>query len=110
MGGGDTSGVHREGPTTLNMLSMVVTLDVSHLEMSALKFGKETKRSSMSVMAETSKSAMGPCVAMAAVGSVSYAWTAVFREALSVKVAVKSRPELPCRVERRKLAMWGQRA
>ena len=103
-------GARARAVLTLNMLSMVVTLDVSHLEMSALKFGKETKRSSMSVMAETSKSAMGPCVAMAAVGSVSYAWTAVFREALSVKVAVKSRPELPCRVERRKLAMWGQRA
>ena len=40
----------------------------------------------MSVMAETSQSAMGPYVAIAAVGSVLYAWTAVFREALVVKV------------------------
>ena len=40
----------------------------------------------MSVMAETSQSAMGPYVAMAAVGSVLYAWTAVCREALVVKV------------------------
>ena len=39
----------------------------------------------MSVMAETSQSAMGPYVAMAAVGSVLYAWTAVFREALVLK-------------------------
>ena len=41
----------------------------------------------MSVMAETSQLAMEPYVAMAAVGLVLYAWTAVFREALVVKVA-----------------------
>ena len=40
----------------------------------------------MSVMAETSQLAIRPYVAMAAVGSVSYAWTAVRREALVVKV------------------------
>ena len=40
----------------------------------------------MSVMAETSQLAMGPYVTMAAVGSALYAWTAVFREALVVKV------------------------
>merc|ERR1719424_2500200 len=40
----------------------------------------------MSVMAETSQLAMGPYVAMAAVGSALYAWTAVCREALVVKV------------------------
>ena len=40
----------------------------------------------MSVMAETSQSAMRPYVAMAAVGSALYAWTAVRREALPVKV------------------------
>ena len=40
----------------------------------------------MSVMAETSQLAIGPYVAMAAVGSALYAWTAVFREALVVKV------------------------
>ena len=66
---------------------MVVTLDVSQLEMSALKFRKLEKRDFMSVMAETSQSAMGPYVAMAAVGLVSYAWTAVRREALVVNVA-----------------------
>ena len=53
---------------TANMLSTVVTLEVSHLEMSALKFIKFKKSWSMSVMAETSQSAMGPYVAMAAVG------------------------------------------
>ena len=40
----------------------------------------------MSVMAETSQSAMGPYVAVAAVGLVLNAWTAVRREALVVKV------------------------
>ena len=41
----------------------------------------------MSVMAETSQTAMGPYVAAAAVGLASYASTAVFREALVVNVA-----------------------
>ena len=40
----------------------------------------------MSVMAETSHSAMGPYVAIAAVGSVLYAWTAISKEALVMKV------------------------
>ena len=40
----------------------------------------------MSVMAETSQLAIGPYVAIAAVGLESYAWTAVCREALVVKV------------------------
>ena len=39
----------------------------------------------MSVMAETSQSAMGPHVAVAAVGLAMNAWTAVCREALVVK-------------------------
>ena len=41
----------------------------------------------MSVMAETSQLAIGPYVAMAAVGLALYASTAVFREALVVNVA-----------------------
>ena len=55
LGGGDACGVHGEGPTqgwgdraraerTWNMPSMVVTLEVSQLEMSALKFCKPLKR------------------------------------------------------------------
>merc|ERR1719149_246130 len=40
----------------------------------------------MSVMAETSQLAIGPYVAIAAVGSALYARTAVCREALVVKV------------------------
>merc|ERR1719424_1470818 len=40
----------------------------------------------MSVMAETSQLAIRPYVAMAAVGSALYAWTAVRREPLVVKV------------------------
>ena len=40
----------------------------------------------MSVMAETSQSAMGPYVAMAAVEFASKAWTAVFSSVVSVNV------------------------
>ena len=40
----------------------------------------------MSVMAETSQLAIGPYVAIAAVGLALYAWTAVCREALVVNV------------------------
>jgi len=93
-----TSGMHGDGPTqglgvraraerTSNMRDMVVTLEVSQPEMSALKFFKSLKRELMSVMAETSQSAMGPYVAVAAVGLALNAWTAVCREALVVKVA-----------------------
>ena len=65
---------------------MVVTLEVSQLEMSALIFCKSLKSQPMSVMADTHQSAMGPYVAVAVVGSALNAWTAVFREALVVKV------------------------
>ena len=68
------------------MPPMFVTLDVSQLEMSALKFCKFWKSPPMSVMADTSQLAMGPYVAMAAVGLVLYAWTAFCRESLVVKV------------------------
>ena len=68
------------------MRRMSVTLEVSQLEMSALKLYKSMKSCLMSVMAATSQVAMGPYVAMAAVGLALNAWTAVFREALVVKV------------------------
>ena len=55
------------------MLLMSVTLEVSQPEMSALKFVKPRKREPMSVMAETSQSAMGPHVAVAAVWLALYA-------------------------------------
>jgi hypothetical protein len=71
---------------TQNMPYMVVTLEVSQPEMSALKFVKPRKSSRMSVMAETSQSAMGPYVLLAAVGLALYAWTAVTSRALVVKV------------------------
>ena len=47
---------------------MFVTPEVSHLETSALKFFKSLKSPLMSVMAETSQSAMGPHFAVASVG------------------------------------------
>eukprot|EP00964_Phaeocystis_antarctica_P028795 scaffold16235_cov50-Phaeocystis_antarctica.AAC.4 len=54
--------------------------------MSALKFCKSAMSLLMSVMAETSQSAMGPYVAVAAVASSLNTWTATFREAVLVKV------------------------
>jgi hypothetical protein len=97
-GGGTTSGMHGEdGPAqglgatraraerTANMAPMVVTLEVSQPEMSALKFVNLRKSWPMSVMAETSQSAMGPHVAVAAVGLALNSWTLVCREALVVK-------------------------
>ena len=71
---------------TWNMLLMSVTLDVSQLETSTLKFRKLQKRQLMSVMPETSQSATGPYVAMADAESALTAWTAVCRAALLVKV------------------------
>ena len=51
------------------MSVMSVTLDVSQLDMSALNCPKPLKRPDMSVMAETSQLAMGPCMSVAAVAS-----------------------------------------
>ena len=78
-------GVRARAERTMNMDCMVVTLEVSQFDMSALKFFKLVKRKLMSVMAETSQPAMAPYVAMAAVGLASYAWTAARRSALVVK-------------------------
>ena len=69
------------------MAYMVVTLEVSQPEMSALKFVKRRKSSRMSVMAETHQSAMGPYFAMAEAAFELNSVTAVFREALLVKVS-----------------------
>jgi len=71
---------------TSNMRLMVVTLEVSQPEMSALKFVKPRKRERMSVMAETHQSAMGPYFAMAEAAFELNCVTAVFRESLVVKV------------------------
>ena len=67
------------------MWYMFVTLDVSQLDMSALKLFKLWKRLLMSMTAETSQSAMGPYSAVAVATSALYAWTAVVRELLLVK-------------------------
>ena len=66
---------------------MVVTLEVSQPEMSALKFVQPRKSSCMSVMAETHQSAMGSYFAMAEAAFELNSVTAVFREALVVKVS-----------------------
>ena len=47
---------------TSNMSVMSVTLDVSHLDMSALNCDRPLKRLDMSVTAEMSQLAMGPYV------------------------------------------------
>ena len=70
---------------------MSVTPEVSQLETSALKFkvpvgGKRLKSMLMSVMPETHQSAMGPYFAMAEAAFELNSVTAVFREALVVKV------------------------
>ena len=65
---------------------MVVTPEVSQLEMSALKYIKPLKSKLMSVTAETTQLAMAPYFAMAAVGLALYSWTAVFREAVVVNM------------------------
>jgi hypothetical protein len=80
---------------TLNMSPMSVTLEVSQLEMSALKLTKELKRSLMSVMAETSHSAMGPYPAVAAATLALYSWAAVCRDSLLVKGLKGHAPEPP---------------
>jgi len=64
---------------------MSATPDVSQLDMSALKLFKFWKRSLMSVMAETSHSAMGPYAAVAVATLALYSATAVLREPLLVK-------------------------
>ena len=86
--GGSTADWDRTGvERTSNIWLMVVTLEVSQLEMSASKFFKSLKSPLMLVMAETPQPAMGPYVALAAVGLALNSWTAVTREALVVKVA-----------------------
>ena len=54
--------------------------------MSALKFRMSLKSPPMSVMAETHQSAMGPYFAMAEAAFELNSVTAVFRDALVVKV------------------------
>ena len=81
-----SAGIRRRRKRTSNIRRMSVTLEVFQLEMSALKLCRFIKSPLMSLMAETSQSAMGPYVPMVSFGFASYAWTAVSREALVVKV------------------------
>ena len=83
---GRCGGRRRRRKRTVNILRMSVTLEVFQLEMSALKFCRFIKSPLMSLMAETSQSAMGPYVPVVSFGFASYAWTAVSREALVMKV------------------------
>ena len=68
-----------------NIWYMVVTPEVSQSEMSALKSFKSLKSPLMSVMTETSQSAMRPYVAMAVCLLALYSWAAVLSSAVLVK-------------------------
>ena len=61
------------------MQLMLVTPEVFQPEMFALKDVRPVKTSDMSVMAETSQSAMGPYSAMAELASLLNSWAATFR-------------------------------
>ena len=71
---------------TRNMLLMSVTLDVSQLEMSALKRVKLKHSPFMLEIDETSQLAMAPYVVIAYETFESNAWTALIREAVLVKI------------------------
>ena len=64
------------------MLDMSVTLEVSQLEMSSLKFDKSENSEPMSVIAETVQPEIGPYVLRAVARSSFHSWTAVSRAAL----------------------------
>ena len=65
---------------------MVVTLEVSQLDMSALNWAKSEKSWYMLVIAETPQLEMGPYVVVAEALSALYSWAAVRREAVSVNM------------------------
>ena len=71
---------------TENMYAMLVTLEVFQPEMSALKFHWSLKSCDMSVMPETSQSAMGPYCAMAEPVLRLNSLTAACRAVLAAKV------------------------
>ena len=65
----------------MNILYMLVTPDVSQLEMSSLKVSKPLNRVPMSVIDETTQTEGGPYVLRAVAWSLTHIWTAVSREA-----------------------------
>ena len=67
------------------MYPMSVTLDVSQLDISALKRPMPEKSPFMLVTAETPQLEMGPYVAVAEAASALYSRAAVFRASKSVK-------------------------
>merc|ERR1719424_2342665 len=69
---------------SLNIFSMVVTPEVSQLEMSALKLPRSKKSSLMSVMPETFQLSMEPYVSSASPTLVLYKSTAVSSSALVI--------------------------
>ena len=82
-GAGESKG---GGERTENMYAMLVTLEVFQPEMSALKFHWSSKSWDMSVMPETSQSAMGPYCAIAEPVLRLNSLTAARRAFLAAKV------------------------
>jgi len=85
-GGGATEEIRRRAweERTQNISLMSVTLEVSQLDVSALILLNVLKSPLMSVMPETSQSAMGPYVAVAVASSELYASAAALRAAFVV--------------------------
>ena len=75
------------------MRYMRVTLDVSQLEMSSLKFDTPENSQLMSVIAETPQSEIGPYALRAAALLLTHSWTAACRSALVANVAEPDDPE-----------------
>ena len=87
-GGGATEEIRRRAweERTQNISLMSVTLEVSQLDVSALILLNVLKSPLMSVMPETSQSAMGPYVAVAVASSELYASAAALRSASLVNM------------------------
>ena len=90
---GTGHGTCEGGLRTRNMEVMSVTLDVSQLEMSSLKFDTPENRLTMSVIAETPQSEIGPYSLRAAALLLTHSWTAASRPALVAKVPEPDDPE-----------------
>ena len=88
---------------TSNIRVMLVTPEVSQLEMSSLMLPRSRKSWLMSVIPETSKSAMGPYWSPAPNGLESHATSAVLSSALVAKTLASRRRPLVCKDHRQPL-------
>ena len=99
----------------MNIQYMLVTPDVSQLEMSSLNVCKPENRSPMSVIDETTQPEIGPYVLRAVAWSLTHIWTAVSREALVANgyelafaaLAREARMKMICGGARGNKVLWG---